>query len=102
MHSIFQPDEPTSEQCSKNATVYEDDNQIATAIWYPSMGGYVGRAVAVMQKNPDTCVEVFVWHNGDFPFDKYDDSPRILHHCDPNQFVKFGNKLLEVMEKVCP
>jgi len=101
MTLIRQPKEPTSEQCSENATVYEDANQIGIAIWYPSMGGYVGKAVAVMQKNISyPCVEVYVWHDGDFPFNDLDDRPRYLHHCDPEQFVTFGNKLLEVMERL--
>lgn len=65
------------------------------ALWYPQMGGYVGKAVAVMDGD---CVDVWVWHDGEFPFaddDEYrgKDGPKLLHHCVAEQFVEFGKKL---------
>jgi hypothetical protein len=90
------PIEPTPEQCSANAIVSEDDRAIAMACWYPQMGGYVGRAIACMHKDSDSCFDVYVWHDGEFPFS--DDGPNSrppaqLHHCDPAQFVAFGEAL---------
>ncbi len=90
------PPEPTSEQCSANAIVAEDEHTIAMACWYPQMGGYVGRSVARMHKDSDSCFDVYVWHNGEFPFSDGDpngQTPIRLHHCDPAQFVAFGEAL---------
>lgn len=93
--------EPTAEQCSNNTKVFESENQVGYAIWYPQMGGYVGKAVAILDKNWQEfdsgarmggCVNVYVWHDGEFPFGE-DEQPRELHHCDPMQFVHFGETL---------
>lgn len=91
------PNEPTSDECSSNAVVFETDRQIAYAIWYPQMGGYVGKAVAVMEKDPDSCIDVFVWHDGEFPFSE--GNPVEIHHCDPTQFVMFGETLRDLQQK---
>lgn len=96
---------PTGDECDKNSVIFETENQIGYAIWYPQMGGYSGTAVAVMSKSGtvmgsisiDTCVDVYVWHDGEFPFEG--ESPKELHHCDPMQFVHFGNKLASLQEK---
>lgn len=55
------PNIPTSDQCNTNAPLGGG----WFAIWYPQMGGYVGKAAIF----PDTsgCVEVVVWHDGEFP-----------------------------------
>ena len=96
--------EPTSKNCSENSVVFKDDGKIGYAIWYPQMGGYVGRAIAVMDESwsesaigigEGGCVDVYVWHNGEFPFDGESNgvSPVLIHHCDPKQFIEFGETL---------
>lgn len=54
------PREPTAEECNTHSEV-----DGGYAIWYPSMGGYVSRAVAV---KADGCLNLYIWHNGEFPF----------------------------------
>jgi len=88
--------EPTADECSTHATVQLTDNLTGVACWYPTMGGYVGMAVAVDTGNGD--FDVYVWHDGQFPFSGEDDwrgraSPVELHHCDADQFIAFGNLL---------
>jgi hypothetical protein len=62
------------------------------------MGGYVGRCVVLLggsvdqNGNPGGCFDAFVWHDGDFPFGDY--APIELHHCDPEQFIQFGQAVL--------
>lgn len=84
-----------------NAIVFTDEQHIGYAIWYPQMGGHVGRAVAVCDKRwSETqvgsrlggCIDVHVWHNGDFPFGD-DETPVVIHHCAPEQFIEFGQAL---------
>lgn len=99
--------EPTADECESNAKVYEDDHKAGYAIWYPQMGGYIGKAVALMDKRWEDyedssaggCVDVYVWHDGDFPFNEDDGSPAYVHHCDPEQFVEFGEKLTELNKR---
>lgn len=85
--------EPTSDQCTSNESLTLADGRRAMACWYPQMGGYVGKALLV---DDGGCVDVYVWHDGQFPFsgDDYDIGPREnpveLHHCDPSQFIRFG------------
>ena len=103
------PREVTAEQCSSHAVVYETYNQIGYAIWYPQMGGYVGKAIAVMDKvsyadaqgnSLGGCVDVFVWHDGEFPFTgEGGKAPVRLHHCDPSQFIEFGQTLDRLLTK---
>ena len=90
--------EPTADQCIGHAQVYEDDQYVGYAIWYPQMGGYVGKAVALFRKStpPDACFDVYLWHDGEFPFG--DAEPIVLHHCDPAQFVTFGRQIIALME----
>lgn len=97
--------EPTAEQCLNKEKVFENETRIAYAIWYPQMGGYVGKAVAIFDKQwtvypggaaEGGCVDVLVWHDGEFPFSESDGNPRELHHCDPEQFVRFGKALAEI------
>jgi len=98
--SDIQPAEPTADECSANSVVALPDGRTGYAIWYPTTGGYVGRAVVAPE---DGCFEAWVWHDGDFPFsggDPYREttSPRRLHHCDPDQFVAFGKTVARLLD----
>lgn len=93
--------EPTPEQCSEFAKVFDNGEFHGFAIWYPQMGGYCGKAIAVIEKSwteyengscEGGCVDVYVWHNGNFPFHE-GENPAIVHHCDPQQFIDFGKQL---------
>lgn len=86
------PIEPTAEQCTTQAIMPDG----TTAVWYPQMGGYVAKAVA--RADGDGCADVWVWHDGQFPFSGDDESrplrsPVELHHCEGYQFVQFGRFL---------
>ena len=85
----------------------------AFACWYPQMGGYVGKAVVVMQTPPpikvgspedessDYCFDAYVWHDGEFPFSETDDrNPVRIHHCMPSQFIDFGEFVLSKQEEL--
>jgi hypothetical protein len=92
------PPEPTSAQCSDTTELTwpgdDDTKRRGTACWYPSMGGYAAKAVAVVDQG--MCINVYVWHNGEFPFTDDDTDPRpprVLHHCDGDGFVRFGEFL---------
>ena len=94
--------EPTGGQCGSNELIFQDEKEAHYAIWYPQMGGYVGRAVAVIEKGPwgaEACIDVYVWHDGDFPFHD-GEPPRRIHHCNPNQFIDFGKTLVELNKGV--
>lgn len=103
-----EPREPTADECTHNDRVDE-----GIAIWYPQMGGYVAKAVAVKDNG---CTNLYVWHNGEFPFGGsitstecwcYCDEcpcckdrtalhpkpPVRIHHCDTSQFIQFGETL---------
>jgi hypothetical protein len=97
------PKEPTDDECSRRALVYEDATDRHYAIWYPQMGGYVGKAVVVVLRErvefvrgeSGGCVDVWVWHDGEFPLRGEDGyQPVHLHHCNGAQFVAFGEALL--------
>jgi len=93
------PPEPTAEQCSRNEELDEFDGKRAFAAWYPQMGGYAGKAVVVVD---DGCFDVWVWHDGDFPFSpdgsppRESYSPRLIHHCSAEQFISFGKELVQI------
>jgi len=100
--------EPTGEQCNKREKVYDNGSRVGYAIWYPQMGGYVGKAVAVFDKqwivsgdsHQGGCIDLYVWHDGEFPFSEDDErKPAYIHHCDPEQFIRFGEALKEINEK---
>lgn len=94
--------EPTYDQCNKNDVVYESETEVGYAVWYPQMGGYVGKAIAITSKHSsdsnafgieNDCVDVYVWHDGEFPFSEDGRDPYLVHHCVPDQFNVFGKKL---------
>lgn len=90
------PREPTYGEIESNAAIQQGDSFSAFALWFPQMGGYAGKAVAVIyETESDGCMnEVYVWHDGDFPFSDDQEQPRRIHYCDASQFVDFGNKLI--------
>lgn len=53
------PPEPTPDQCSQRHR-FEWSGLECMAVWYPQMGGYVGKAVVVA----NDCMETYVWHDG--------------------------------------
>ena len=96
--------EPTSKQCENNEKVSEDKYKVYYACWYPQMGGYTGKAVASFNKNwkefssgatMGGCVDMFVWHDGNFPFGSEKEVTE-LHHCSPEQFIEFGEFLSKI------
>lgn len=91
------PSLPTPEQCNVVARLPDHDGRPAFAIWYPQMGGYVARAVVLLEED---CFGAYVWHDGAFPFDEeYGQQPAYIHHCDPDQFISFGNAVNKMFEK---
>lgn len=82
------PPEPTGEQCSSNARI-EWEGRSLFACYYPQMGGYGAKCLV---EPLGGCFDVWIWHDGAFPFSDDDDRGpvRHLHHCDANQFVRFG------------
>lgn len=95
------PREPTVEECTANTEIVPK----CFALWYPQMGGYSGKAIAVWSGG---CWELFIWHDGDFPFsdgdvDGWTDTPRVpvnIHHCDSSQFVRFGHTLQQCEQRL--
>lgn len=86
--------EPEVQDCENNRLIHENDYARYYGIWYPQMGGYGAKAVVEIQKNSsnNSCIEVAVWHDGDFPFHE-GEHPAILHHCSADQFIRFGEKV---------
>lgn len=82
--------EPSADECSIGAAVTADDGTTGVAMWYPQMGGYSGKCIVVRSGD---CFDAFVWHSGEFPFEEQ--SPVQLHHCDPEQFICFGERVRE-------
>lgn len=95
------PPMPTAEECEKQ-TQGAWNGFTTLACWYPQMGGYVARAVAIRPiVNPEvdpasSCVDVFIWHDGDFPFEGR--APLRMHHCSAEQFITFGETLTAFLE----
>ena len=82
---------PTSEEIAANAIVVIN-GETCMAAWYPQMGGYVSKCWVIIDpaSGGDGCFGVAVWSDGEFPFREGRD-PVLLHHCDPAQFIEFGN-----------
>ncbi len=100
--------EPTLDECSDKEVVFENELMVAYACWYPQMGGYVGKAVAIFDKEWEShssgsavggCIDVLVWHNGEFPFSDVQGNPKKIHHCDGSQFIEFGEFLEKINNK---
>ncbi len=105
----WEPVAPTVKQCDVNEAVLGPYEGIpAFAAWYPQMGGYVARCI-VQPNSKDgvnECFECWVWHDGNFPFgtDPHqvgeERQPAVLHHCDPQQFIEFGQKVEQMLRKI--
>ncbi len=106
MYKLYSP-EPTGDQCNDKALVFEDEYSFGYAMWYPQMGGYVGKAIIILDKKwtdgghyrVGGCFEAYVWHDGEFPFSEDDGQPAHIHHCDPEQFIRFGQDVLTLNNK---
>lgn len=90
------PSEPTGEQCSAEERLPDFNGRPAFACWHPQMGGYVSKAVVVLEGDDRSggCFGAYVWHDGQFPFSDDCDhgrSPAYIHHCMASQFVEFGH-----------
>ncbi len=90
------PPEPTADQCDENYE-FSWHGKRCMAAWYPQMGGYVGKAIVIpCADEPEPCFDVYVWHDGMFPFSE-DREPEVnpvyLHHCLAKQFITFGQEL---------
>lgn len=86
------PPLPPSDDC-KNRIRSTWHGLPTLACFYPQMGGYHGKCVVVPAGD---CFDVYIWHDGDFPFG--DSEPAVLHHCNPEQFVDFGNAIDAFLE----
>lgn len=98
------PREPTSDECTGRAKVGEH----ATAFWFPQMGGYTARAVAVVDP-VDCCIDVWVWHNGEFPFTGesclgcgFPRSPMRIHATSGFDWIRMGEFFDELEEAARP
>ena len=103
-------DKPTSEQCENKERVFENAHKVGYALWYPKMADALARAVAVFDKDwveqengscIGGCVDVYVWHDGEFPFcgeGPESREPVLLHFCQPDMFIEFGVALTALNE----
>lgn len=94
-------DEPTADMCTRRARLQMSDGRPGYAAWWPQMGGYAGKSIIVV--DDDGCFDVYVWHDGDFPFNgdgpyRETPNPRLLHISDGGQFIAFGEFLNELAE----
>lgn len=92
---------PSPAECNENSRVMDIRGRPAYACWYPQMGGYAARAVIVPGTDIDldgntSGADVYVWHDGEFPFSMTGRPPVELHHCSGEQFVKFGLLILNL------
>jgi hypothetical protein len=93
---LNKPDrEPTDNECTANAFL-DVNGRWWMAAWYPQMGGYTSHCWVSIDEGPNTCFDCLVWHNGLFPFEG--DGANELHHCNPEQFINFGQKVKAAQE----
>jgi hypothetical protein len=97
---------PTSDECSKNEKVFainaisNIEEEIGFACWYPQMGGYCGKCIVLTEPSENNCCfDVYIWHDGEFPFTEEGRNPYELHHCSAEQFIDFGNLIKNYQEK---
>ena len=84
---------PTADEI-RNESIVNFDGLDYKAFWFPQLGGYCGKAwLDVRDENNNDCFDVYLYHDGAFPFD--DKDPVNLHFCDVDQikdFYKFVQK----------
>lgn len=94
---MFSMEQPTSEQCTCAHIGTTPDGRSTIAAWFPSIGGYAAPSLIVIG---ECCFDVYVWHNGDFPFAAdslgNEEIPRRLHISDGDDFIRFGKRLNEL------
>jgi hypothetical protein len=96
-------DPPTAEQCTARELI-EIEGRRGVALWWPQMGGYVGKAVIFA--DPDGGADVLVWHDGEFPFEGTcpncgeDRQPARIYVTDPGDWVRFGRDAELALEKL--
>ena len=96
-------DPPTAEQCSAGEFV-EIEGRRGVALWWPQMGGYVGKAAILAA--PGGGADVLVWHDGRFPFDGAcqncgdDRQPARIYVTDPGDWIRFGRDAELALEKL--
>jgi hypothetical protein len=92
---------PTDEQIRVRAAVVVDGRRWI-ASWYPQIGGYTVKCwvgIDLTEGGRESgCFECLVWHDGDFPLTD-NSNPVRLHHCDPNQFILFGEMVKDEIAK---
>ena len=104
---------PTGDECNNHSPI-EYGGRVAFACWYPQMGGYGGKCVVVSCANQndgespaEACFDIYVWHDGEFPFAPDSDiehlgyarEPTQLHHCSAEQFIRFGETVRKCLAK---
>ncbi len=94
--------EPTGQQCEGNELMFEDEQSRYFACWYPQMGGYAGKAIVQIDKEPEPgdCFDCYIWHDKDFPFSGQE--PLRMHHCRAEQFLGFGETVLGLLSRESP
>jgi len=96
---------PTGDQCEAAELLSVDANGVRSyAMWHPQWGGYVGKCVVTYCITKDergrlnnTCFDVKVWHDGDFPTDDDGGETQEFHYCDPGQMIRFGRRVIKAM-----
>lgn len=78
--------EPTNKQCDEKIEVGPN----AFACYYPQTDGHSSKCVVKLLFDTGMgCFDAYIWHDGEFPYS--DGKPPVeLHHCDPEQFIRFG------------
>ncbi len=90
---------PTSDDCEKQTTLFDKDDEVTYADWHPQWGGYCGKSVVLCSRGDvGGCFNVINWHDGEFP---RDDEFTETHYCSPLQLVEFGTTVLEKQLNSC-
>jgi hypothetical protein len=96
------PVEPSPADCQNQATGRWGERE-TKACWFTQMGGYCAKCVMVYDRSgtDNGHLEIFVWHNGDFPFitgDDDEEKPRKIHICDPTDWKHFSEKMMAFVD----
>ena len=106
---------PTKEQMKEKFSGTLDEGDYYAARWYPQMGGYgaycwvVSGGWGYTSDGDSPCFDVYVFHDGEFPFDPDPDADAPmrrtaihLHHCCTKQFIRFGNEVESFLQDSKP